>query len=66
MNWFFFMFWIGKKELNFNFGEEPQRFTDVETGEKIDLYADNVKDSYKKTVDEYFADAQIEMRAVRN
>jgi uncharacterized protein (DUF58 family) len=43
-----------EKELDFDFGEEPQQFTDVETGEKIDLYADNVKDSYQKEVETYF------------
>ncbi len=44
-----------EKELNFDFGDEPQQFTDVETGEKIDLYADNVKDSYQKEVEIYFS-----------
>ena len=43
-----------EKEFSFEFGEEPQRFTDVETGEKIDLYADNVKDNYQKEVATYF------------
>lgn len=43
------------KELSFDFGEEPRRFTDVETGEKIDLYADNVRISYKQEVDDYFS-----------
>jgi uncharacterized protein (DUF58 family) len=44
-----------KKELSFDFGEEPQRFTDVETGEKMDLYADNVKESYRQVVEDYFS-----------
>lgn len=44
-----------KRELGFEFGEEPRRFTDVETGEKMDLYADNVKESYRQAVEEYFA-----------
>lgn len=48
-----------KKELGFEFGEEPQRFTDVETGEKIDLYADNVKESYRQVVDNYFTKLQL-------
>ena len=43
------------KELSFDFGEEPRRFTDVETGEKIDLYANNVKRSYMEQVDNYFS-----------
>lgn len=47
------------KEFNFEFGEEPRRFTDVETGEKIDLYADNVKDNYRQHVDAYFAQLKL-------
>ena len=43
-----------QKELNFNFGAEPRRFVDVETGEQIDLYSENVKDSYEKEVSSYF------------
>ena len=43
-----------EKEYQFNFGDTPQRFTDVETGEKIDLYAENVQDSYREVVREYF------------
>ena len=48
-----------KKELEFEFGSEPRRFTDVETGERIDLYAENVQESYKKAVDEYFNDLKL-------
>lgn len=44
-----------EKEFSFNFGEEPHRFTDVESGEKIDLYADNVRDSYLQEVNTYFS-----------
>ena len=43
------------KEFNFDFGDKPRRFTDVETGEKIDLYGGNVKESYHQMVQEYFA-----------
>ncbi|WP_029037897.1 DUF58 domain-containing protein [Salinimicrobium xinjiangense] len=48
-----------KKELSFEFGEGPQRFTDVETGEKMDLYADNVKESYREVVENYFAKLKL-------
>lgn len=41
-------------ELDFNFSNKPSRYTDVETGEHIDLYADNVKDVYKEAVSAYF------------
>ncbi|WP_029034063.1 DUF58 domain-containing protein [Salinimicrobium terrae] len=48
-----------EKEYNFNFGEDPQRFTDVETGEKMDLYADNVKENYQKQVEAYFDNLKL-------
>ena len=44
-----------KHEYELEFGEQPKRFTDVETGEKIDLYPENVQDSYKVAVKEYFS-----------
>lgn len=44
-----------KHEINFEFGDRPKRFTDVETGEKIDLYAENVQDSYRTAVEDYIA-----------
>ena len=44
-----------KREFDFDFENRPRRFTDVETGEKIDLYADNVKESYQEMVKKYFA-----------
>ena len=44
----------GKYELNFDFDNTPKRFLDVETGEHIDLYADQVKENYKVAVGDYF------------
>ncbi len=41
-------------ELNFDFDNQPKRFVDVETGEHINLYANNVKTEYKKAVSNYF------------
>jgi len=41
-------------ELNFNFDNQPKRFVDVETGEHINLYADNIKTEYKSAVENYF------------
>ncbi|HLV40314.1 DUF58 domain-containing protein [Xanthomarina sp.] len=43
-----------KKELDFDFDNVPKRFVDVETGEHINLYADNIKDTYQKAVSDYF------------
>ncbi|NRD21873.1 DUF58 domain-containing protein [Winogradskyella litoriviva] len=48
-----------ERELNFNFDNRPKRFIDVETGEHINLYADNVKYNYEKAVKDYFTDLKI-------
>lgn len=54
-----------EKELNFNFDNTPRRFTDVETGNHIDLYADNFKDSYRETVAKYFENLKMECAKYR-
>ena len=41
-------------EWTFDFDNKPKRFVDVETGEQINLYAENIKDSYEEAVKEYF------------
>jgi uncharacterized protein (DUF58 family) len=41
-------------EFRFDFENTPKRFWDVETGEHIDLYADNIKEAYSKSMTEYF------------
>jgi uncharacterized protein (DUF58 family) len=43
-----------EKELDFNFDNKPKRFIDVETGDYINLYAENVKENYNKSVKNYF------------
>jgi uncharacterized protein (DUF58 family) len=43
-----------KTEINFNFDNAPRKFIDVETGEEINIFADNVKAEYEKRVNEYF------------
>jgi len=43
-----------EKELNFDFDNSPKRFEDVETGEYIDLYAENIKSNYESAVQDYF------------
>lgn len=53
----------GLKELDFDFDNSPKRFVDVETGEKIDLYADNITQAYKKAVQHYFE--AIKMRCLQ-
>lgn len=42
------------KEVEFDFSNRPKKFVDVETGEHLNLYADNIKGNYKKAVSEYF------------
>jgi len=49
----------GKRELDFDFDNTPKRFIDVETGEHINLYADTVKENYKKAVSNYFNDLKM-------
>ncbi|MCT8339144.1 DUF58 domain-containing protein [Flavobacteriaceae bacterium TK19130] len=48
-----------EKELNFDFGNRPKRFVDVETGEHVNLYADNVKEVYEEAVTQYFDDLKM-------
>ncbi len=44
-----------KRELHFSFDNTPKRFLDVETGDYIDLYAENVKEAYEKELQRYFS-----------
>ena len=48
-----------EKELNFNFDNAPKRYVDVETGEHIDLYAENIKENYEQAVTNYFKDIKL-------
>jgi uncharacterized protein (DUF58 family) len=43
-----------KTELNFNFDNTPRKFIDLETGEIINIFADNVKGEYQKQTEKYF------------
>ncbi len=43
-----------KYELDFNFDNKPKKFIDVETGETINLYAEQVQENYQKAVSTYF------------
>ena len=48
-----------KKEIEFDFNNRPKRFVDVETGEHINLYADNIKETYEEAVRSYFNDLKL-------
>lgn len=43
-----------KTELNFDFDNSLRKFVDVETGEEVTVFADNIKEEYEKGVDSYF------------
>ena len=43
-----------KTELSFDFDNMPRKFIDLETGEEVSLYADNVKEEYEKQAALYF------------
>lgn len=43
-----------KREINFEFDQRPKKFVDVETGEEINLFSENVKESYQRAVIDYF------------
>ena len=47
------------KEINFDFNNTPKRYTDVETGEQIDLYADTIKDNYKTEIERVISEFKI-------
>ncbi|GGG39673.1 DUF58 domain-containing protein [Bizionia arctica] len=43
-----------EKEVLFDFDNTPKRYVDVETGDHINLYAENIKETYKKEVSDFF------------
>lgn len=43
-----------KTELNFDFDNAPRKFIDIETGDEVNIFADNVKSEYEKGVNGYF------------
>ena len=54
-----------EKELQFDFSNRPKRFVDVETGEHVNLYADNIKEQYEEAVGEYFNDLELKCAQYR-
>jgi uncharacterized protein (DUF58 family) len=43
-----------KTELNFDFDNAPRKFIDMETGDEVNIFSDNVKSEYEKGVRNYF------------
>ena len=48
-----------QKEFFFDFDNAPKRFTDVETGAHVDLYADTVKEGYEKAINTFFENLKL-------
>jgi uncharacterized protein (DUF58 family) len=44
----------GKTEFNFNFDNSPKKFVDIETGEEINVHADNIQEKYKSLIENFF------------
>jgi uncharacterized protein (DUF58 family) len=43
-----------EKELLFDFDNTPKKYVDVESGEFINVYAENIKENYQQEVSKYF------------
>ena len=54
-----------QKEMNFDFENTPSRFTDVETGDQVDLYASNIQQNYQKAVEAYISRLKMECAKYR-
>jgi uncharacterized protein (DUF58 family) len=50
------------KELNLEIGNRPFTFIDMETGEKLKLQPNSIKENYKKAIEKYFE--EVRMRCV--
>ena len=48
-----------KTELNFDFDAAPRKFIDLESGEEINIFADNIKETYENQVTNYFKKVAI-------
>lgn len=53
-----------KTELNFDFDNAPRKFIDMETGDEVNLFAENVKQEYEKGVNSYFK--KLELTCAQN
>ncbi|WP_228850320.1 DUF58 domain-containing protein [Aegicerativicinus sediminis] len=48
-----------KHEFDFDFDNTPKKFVDVETGETINLYPENIREDYHKQVEDYFNEIKL-------
>lgn len=54
-----------KKELEFDFENSPRRFTDVETGAEIDLYSENIRNTYREEVKKHLENLKLQCAKYR-
>lgn len=52
-------------EVQFDFENTPKRYVDIETGEHIDLYSENIKEAYEKSVVAYFEELKLKCAQYR-
>lgn len=45
-----------KTEFKFNFDNKPKKFIDLETGQKINVFAENIKEKYESLSQQFFKD----------
>jgi len=48
-----------KQEREFNFGNKPHRFVDLETGETVRLNPHEIRQSYVKSINDYFEELKV-------
>ena len=46
----------GKTEFDFDFDASPKKFVDVETGEEINVFSQNIQEKYTALMGAYFND----------
>jgi len=49
-----------KTEVNFDYDNTPKSFVDVETGDKVDLYPENIKNFFSEKMNAYIKDISLE------
>lgn len=48
-----------KTELRFDFDNAPRKFIDMESGQEINIFADNVREEYEKRASTYFKELSL-------
>ena len=53
-----------KTEVDFDFDNAPRKFIDMESGDEVNIFADNVREAYEKQVKSYFK--RLEQTCMQN